>query len=359
MKCEDAAEFVSALCDGERIPADVAEHIGACPGCGALLHQYASLGVELRRVASLEPEEVPATQSWMKIQKPASSWWSKGWETMRIPRFAFALAVMVIVALGSGLVMVTARAHTQGSVLLMTATPPTGEAIHCAMPIADPAITDPKWGTCVFLSPPQSMLGFRVISSDGDRIEMGVRAKFTGAKESVGSFSFSLHDLEQVPEKQYWFRPGEKLDIDVPGWGTMVLTGELTDHVPPLVSEDKIQMDPKPDELRMVSPLVLRGKELLQDFEGGTATNTPEVRMYIPGQGLWTLSLHPLEGAVEGRVNLNRVSVTLNGESYTFVTGAPVARSKRVWVLHDANYKPDPRQEGGFIGGVYRTPAQH
>jgi hypothetical protein len=353
MKCEDAAEFVSALCDGERIPADAAEHIGACPGCGALLHQYASLGVELRRVASLEPQEELATQGWMKIQKPASSWWSKGWETMRIPRFAFALAVMVIAALGSGLVMVTARAHTQGNVLLMTATPPTGEAVHCAL-----SITDPKWGVCASFNPPESMLGFRVISSSGNRIEMGIRAKYSGAKITAGDYSASLQDLEQIPEKQYWFRPGEKLDIDVAGWGTMVLTGELTDHIPPLSNSDA-QMDPKPDELRMVSPLVLRGHEILQDFEGGSATNTPEVRMYIPGHGLWTLSLHPLEGAVEGRVNLNRVSVTLDGESYLFVTGAPVARSERVWVLHDANYKPDRDQENWFIGGVNRTPAEH
>jgi hypothetical protein len=350
MKCEDAAEFVSALCDGEMIPAEAAEHIGACQACGALMYQYAGLGVELRRVASLEPQEEPATRSWMKIQKSTPSWSSKGWETMRIPRFAFALAVMVIVALGSGLVMVTARAHTQGSVLLMTATPPTGEAIHCAL-----SITDPKWGTCASLQP-ESMLGFRVISSNGDRIEMGIRATFTGAKESVGSLFLSLSDLEKIPEKQYWFQPGEKLDIAVAGWGTMVLTGELTDHIPPL---NNTQMDPKPDELRMVSPLVLRGHEILQDFEGGSATNTSEVRMYIPGQGLWTLSLHPLEGAVEGRVNLNRVSVTLDGESYLFVTGAPVARSERVWVLHDANYKPDSDQENWFIGSVNRTPAEH
>ena len=31
MICTEAAEFVSALCDGEIIPLTAAEHIGTCP----------------------------------------------------------------------------------------------------------------------------------------------------------------------------------------------------------------------------------------------------------------------------------------------------------------------------------------
>jgi len=50
--------------------------------------------------------------------------------------------------------------------------------------------------------------------------------------------------------------------------------------------------------------------------------------MYIPGEGLWVLSLLPVEEAVEGRINLNRVSFELSGRSYTFVMAAPIAKKR-------------------------------
>ena len=54
MKCEEAAEFVSALCDGESIPPVAAEHIGACETCRGRMKEYAEIDAELRRLASLE-----------------------------------------------------------------------------------------------------------------------------------------------------------------------------------------------------------------------------------------------------------------------------------------------------------------
>ena len=49
MTCEQAAEFVSALYDGERISLDVAAHIGVCTTCRASLREYAEMGAELRQ----------------------------------------------------------------------------------------------------------------------------------------------------------------------------------------------------------------------------------------------------------------------------------------------------------------------
>jgi hypothetical protein len=42
MKCADAAEFVSALCDCETIRAPL--HIGECEVCRTLLKEYAEIG---------------------------------------------------------------------------------------------------------------------------------------------------------------------------------------------------------------------------------------------------------------------------------------------------------------------------
>jgi hypothetical protein len=216
---------------------------------------------------------------------------------------------------------------------------------------------DKNKASCAWLSPPKYLFAFRVISTNGDQIQLGIRARFTAAVAGPGTFSASLQDLEKIPEKQYWFQPGEKLEIDVPGSGSMILTGELMDHIPPLVTEGSdVQMDPKPGELRVISPLLLRDKEVVFDFEGGNAIEKDRgVRIYMPGEGLWVLSLLPLEDAVEGRINLNRISFEMTGRPYTFVMAAPVARSEHVWIRHDANYRPPDGVGNGFIGAADLT----
>ena len=79
MKCEEAAEFVSALCDGESISPEAAEHVGACETCQARLKEYGQIGMALRRVASLESPEEARARTWETRQRTTSSWWEKGW----------------------------------------------------------------------------------------------------------------------------------------------------------------------------------------------------------------------------------------------------------------------------------------
>jgi hypothetical protein len=352
MKCEEAAEFVSALCDGERIPREAAEHIGVCDPCSARLKEYTELSAELRRVASLESAEEPRVRRWGKDQRIPSSWWRKGRETMRIPRFAFALLLIAVVVLGSSLAIVSARAHTQGPVLMLTAKAADGNIVRCALSLEDKryasvnAVQKAKKGV--------NLYEFRVISKDGDRIELGVRAKFS--PQVSAPFTADSDKTESLPETRHWFQPGEELKIEIAGFGAMVITGKLLDHMPSLSFSDDEQLDPNADELRMVSPVLLRGKEVLLDF-GGTSVICDNrfdgIEIYAPGNGLYDLSLSPLEGAVEGKINLNRISFELNGQSYIFLTGMPVAREKHIWILHDANYKPpDQLQRHGFASEV-------
>ena len=76
-----------------------------------------------------------------------------------------------------------------------------------------------------------------------------------------------ISDVHKLPERQYWFEPGGKLEIDVARLGTMVVTGELLDQMPPFV-DNGFQLDPKPDELRAIAAVLLRGREMVFDFEG-------------------------------------------------------------------------------------------
>jgi hypothetical protein len=160
-----------------------------------------------------------------------------------------------------------------------------------------------------------------------------------------------LKDLNDQPESQNWFQPGETLKIDVGGLGSLNVDGEWMDHMPTMVTED--QLDAPADELRMVAPLLLRDRQVLGDMNGGTAVapdSSQAVMIYFPGTGRFLLSQAPMQGAMEGSVFMNRIGFKINGADYSFVAGAPVSRAHRVWVRYEPDFKPLQGEEKGFIG---------
>lgn len=351
MTCNEAAEFISALCDGETISRTAAEHLGACEACQAQLTEYMEIGAELRRMASLEFSGQATTRVWGKQQGVQLTLWQRGWEMMRIPKVAFASMLAGILMLGSGLAVVSVRAHTQGTVVLLKITLVSGQSNVCPL-----STEDKKWQSCALLRPMNSnsgMLRYEVkfLSRYGNRIELGVRKQY-----SALSPGFRLDNIEDLPEEKYWFEPGETLQVYVAGFGTMAVTGEWLDHMPSLIA-DNHDLDPGPEEFRMISPLLLRGKEVVGEFEGAMVIvdkMNQGILVYSPGQGRFELSLSPLAGAVQGSVKLNRISFEIDGESYIFLTAAPIARSEQIWILRDANFKPSGELKGAnaYIGPV-------
>jgi len=71
-----------------------------------------------------------------------------------------------------------------------------------------------------------------------------------------------------------------------------------------------------------------------------TDDRTRAVQIYIPGEGRFLLSLLPIKGAVEADVSFNRIDFEEGGHSWEFVTGAPVSRANKIWVLHQPDFKP-------------------
>ena len=353
MRCEEAAEFVSALCDGERIPRDAAEHLDTCEMCGARLRDYVAMGVELKRIASAESLQDAPDCRWERKQGIVSNLWGKGWESMRIPRFAFGLLLAVVIVLGSSLVATRARAHSKGTVLAVSVTPQSGGTHQCFL-----SAVDQKNNECGVVSKMKTgILSYklRVISKDEGRAQLGVRAKLD-PPDSGSSHSFPLNALNSVPEKQYWLEPGEKLAIDVSGVGPIEVTGEWMDHIPPLPMISS--MDPKSDEMRVLSPVLLHGTTVELDFAGGSALAEGKnwgVQLYWPGAGLYEFSLSPIPGAVEGEIAQSRINFEIDHQQYTLLTGAPIGRDKKVWIRHDANFKPALNLEGGFIGNFELT----
>jgi hypothetical protein len=348
MTCNDATEFVSALCDGETIPREAAEHIGDCKACQAVLTEYLEIGAELRRVASLAAPEALRPLILEKKHGTMRAIWRKGWETMRIPRFAFATLLVGIVALSLSLALAKVHAHSEGNVLMLTVAPNHGPSLRCPLSTVDKKNSECGWGEGVgsgYLN-----YSIRLLSKEDDRVRLGVRAEFDPREDHVSSAV-----SKDLPEKQYLFEPGETMQIDVAGFGPLAVTGEWMAYMPyfgELNLEDNLE--PKPGQLRLISPVLLKAKEVVVDFGGTSVTGEQKDDMawlYVPGDGLYELSLSPLAGGVEGHAENNRLSFRIDGQSYLLLTGAPIARGDQVWILHTANVKPsDPHFSHAAVG---------
>lgn len=333
INCDEAAEFISALYDGETIPRAAAEHIASCLSCKVRLKEYIEMGVELRRVASLDSSTEVKHRTWDKQSRTMRIWWEKGWETMRIPRFAFALLLTVVVALSSGLTLIGVRAHTRGSVAMLKIEVDPEHINPCPLSIEDKNYWDCGWSG----GANSGKLSYKIklLSKDANRIHLGIQTSF---KKDANTSSETSKSLQSTPAKEYWFEPGKKLQVDVAGLGPLTLTGEWLDHMPYFARMDlEHNLVPGPNELRVISPVLLCGDRVVEDFKRGSViADEPDDAfwMYVPADGVYVLSLSPMANAVPGQVENNRVSFEIAGKTYQFVTGAPIARDQPVWVLH-------------------------
>jgi hypothetical protein len=354
MKCEQAAEFVSALCDGETIPPEVAEHIGACETCSARMNAYAAMGAELRRVASLEQPVTLTPGSWSREQRRRLelSWWREGRMTMKIPRFAFVSMLALILFLSSSLLLVRARTGAGGPVLVLTyRILPNGSAVRCVI------TTDVNSGTNHCSDTNSGSWGvltsnFRFVSKEGDRTQVGVRTKYESQFHQPESGN--TDDLKDVPEQTVWIEPGEKQRISVSGLGEIELMGEYSDHMPTLRYGPDETLDPRKNEFRIVSPVLVRGKEVLFNFAGSDSTDSGDadaaLMIYFPGEGRYLVSTVPFEGAAQGSVAPGQIKFNLEGQDYLLLTATPTTRSEHVWVTHDPQYKLSEHMQGASDG---------
>jgi hypothetical protein len=349
MNCDRIAESISALCDGETISRDTAEHIGACEVCRSRLNAYAAMSAELRRVASLEDPANTGEPSWKSYGFVRPNWSRKVGTTMKIPRLAFASMLTLILALGSGLAILKARPAPSDKILLLTAKLQSGSYSRCALLIG--AHEHPPCVTILGEERRVVGMSFRILSSDGNRIQLAVRSKVavsTVANSAVESArQMSSADAKDWPEKDYWFDPGQQLQITL-GDGEMVsLSGEVSEEMPAYGPDPKFV--PQTNEFRVWSPVLIRDKQVIFDSAGtGYFSDAPEsaVTIYSPSYGRYVISTVPFRDAVEGSVEDNRIRFTLNGQEYILLTLLPSTRSEHVWVSRDPQYKPSEHEHG-------------
>ncbi len=343
MNCVDAAEYISTICDGETIPSSAAEHLGICSECQITLQEYLRIGVELRRVASLEFSDTVPELVWAKRQNQLIALWKKGLKTMRIPRLAFVVLIASIVALASSLVVVRMHARSNQTVVLLSMKAGSIKPLDCAL-----SIVNQKFQQCGFLGHVQgNVFGYDIhlLSHSNGRVELGIRMRQWPAKPEI---PVNSNEIDTQPEQHYWFKPGHTLKIVNPGLPNLTLTGIWMDHVPTYVGTH--EMDPGPEALRIFSPILLRGNQVAGEMIGGMAKiKKPDysIIIYYPKEGGYLIANSRIEGAIEANASQNRISFEENGQHFVFVTGAPITRAQHVWVLHRPNFHPGAFDHNG------------
>jgi hypothetical protein len=348
MNCNEVIEDISLLCDGRRASRDAALHIGNCQNCRERMNSYAAMGSELRLLASLQDQPVFSADVVCVAQSTNRfSWWQKGLTTMKIPRMAFALMAITIVVLSTGLVVLRARAGAAvGPVLeLKYKLPPMGRTTLCVMTTDGNPRSNHCGGTSR-LSSGQLLFNARLIATNEGRMQLGIKTTFVpGAGGSpVSDFELAIKD---VPEQLVSLESGEKKEIVVPGFGTIEMEGKYLDHVPALLYSPDEALDPKPNEFRVVSPVLVRDNEVIANAEGSSSIETGDpdatLMFYVPKEGRYLVSVRPFDGAEEGTVHLGQIKFSLEGHDYLLLTSMPITTAEHVWVKREPDFKPSER----------------
>jgi hypothetical protein len=333
MNCGKAAESVSALCDGERIPREVAEHLGACEECKARLNEYLQMSAELKRMAIIAAPQCVRTVSWGAQETMKSSWWQMWRESMRIPRFAFGLMLVAILSLGAGIAII--RANSSERWFQFEVRTRQGGMAETAVMSAEPK--EPEHPGPVITREPEGTLAFivRVLAGTGGSVKLGVRAICLPQNADQGI----EEEVLAAPEREFWVISGQKLSVPVKDHGQIEITGKLLDKLPEDQNPREMRLYPKEGQFQVIAPQVLLMDGRVLSKGGGNGlrlTKDSFFAYYAPHDGWYIFAFNAFPGATEGKINANQVEFTLDGRSYALVAAAPIVDTSvtRIWVRH-------------------------
>ncbi|HET6843368.1 MAG TPA: hypothetical protein VFK06_17070 [Candidatus Angelobacter sp.] len=334
--CLQAAEFISALCDGESIPREVARHIGQCDVCQLLLQDYIQMGVELKRLASAEAPARVKPVSWTNERRSKFNLWKIWRESMRIPRVAFALMVVVIAVLSFRIASVHATGARQW--LLMHVWDENGK--EQAKLITGFAPDEKSPNPTIMIAVPRGTLGLNIVllgESEG-AANLGIRALYFPPDADK---SKQREQLRSAPMKEITCVPGQKTPLVVEGYGSIEIGAEVLEKLPEGADPNKRTLFPPQGSLNVSGPLVLLNEDKVVSKAvagaGQIAAADGYFALRAPGNGRYVFAARPFDGAVEGQLNFNQIQFKLDGQSYLLLAGSPVAHDsqQQMWVRHD------------------------
>jgi hypothetical protein len=352
MNCQEAQPFVSALHDGETVPKEAAEHIASCSACKERLREYAQMGAELRLLASARPEDTPAL---LPTLPPRVHRWAYNLTArVLVPRFALGLGVLLIAALSLSLGVMRAQVASLWFQFNVTSSEGPGgwgnevQAGYRGRPGF--LMSGPKAKLAALINVDEVQYGRVRLSVRARRLEVaraGQEAR--PIPESIESTPTSDETARQmlanIPPHQYEYIPGQVLEIPVEGGGKLLLTGRVLERHARFWVRENFPLEPKPDQIVLTEPALVRDKELLVKGMGSASAggDDPYVAMFVPKEGLFALLLKPIDGAVEAEAEYGQAGFKLGGHDYVLFSATPITggqQPREIWIYHDPNYQP-------------------
>lgn len=355
MNCQEAGPFVSALFDGEDVPVEVAGHVSECPHCRERMRAYSEIGIELRLLANGIADAVPMPG--IVLGKALPKDWRGKFSlltgTLLVPRFAVALVAGALLALSVSLVALHAQSEARPLWFQFELFPPwaNAQAGEAAIQNVAQAGYDDQIG---LYGVENQIVGahIAVLALKEGSVQLEVRARRYGPEDPD---QFKVKEkLGDLKDHAFTYTPGQALEVPVEGGGTLTLRGQVADHQPKIAWG--LPVEPRADQLVLTSPVVISGRSLLADSEGGSSiAEGPDgaVRLYDRGMGLLTVALRPFPGAVESQANWGYLGFQINGKMYKLLSASPIsggAQPHPVWVALDTQYSPAGGMPNAFIG---------
>lgn len=337
MTCIEAEPHVSAVCDGEQITAEAAEHINTCPACRTILAGYARIGTELRVAAAMDSEVLPRLV--LPQRRRAFDFL---WSRVPVPRFALAALMVAVVAAAVSVPLVRAQQRPLWFQFGYAFEP--GEQIssyQVAKPGFDRTLASMMMVNGAFVA---TVFHIRVESVSNDDVIVRCRA-VPGKMETTSDGGSSLaYDgglsggvpLNDVPAVHY--KPGQRLTIPVEGSGTIYLKGEVHDQQPKIAFS--APLEPLSNDLVMRNPVLTSEGVVFADMWGGSATAPPGMAVNVVAgkYGTFLFALKPFPGAIQGQIEWGHMAFKVGGRLFRLVAAAPLSSGEQprpMWVRYD------------------------
>lgn len=355
INCESAAQDISALHDGDQVSPAAARHIASCPACQERARDYSAIKTELRLSAlrqSLEPPPIPS------LPRKSSSHHFRAFSLLSgrtvMPRAIAALAALVIVALSVSLALVV-HAQTDGpwvqySISMIV---PQDQGQRETGFLQSPSMPRGAW----VMHGPSQTLGYtlRTIAVRDGRAQLEIAVRgFRGFVD----YDTALSVVKSSPTVRYWYTPGQVLDIPVEGICSLRIEAHISETQPALSAWARKPVGQ--DTLRLDRPVVLRGKEVICEGAGGTVAAEAgpggALEYYVPGEGMFIVSLVHLPNAIEGVVDGSIIQFGEGGREFRIFSHQAITAGdepRPIWIQHDSLYRPqDDTPSLTAVGGV-------
>jgi hypothetical protein len=276
---------------------------------------------------------------------------------MRVPRLAFAALVLVaLFVVGAEWKRACVGAQSNGSVVVVTIDREDQSVFYTHAFSLDGSdkgymsmggILDPKKNI-------EASISLKLVGRAEGGVRFLVKVK-AWPMPTADTAKADTDDFAKLPEREIILKPGVPLKVAMGDYGTLTLNGEWFNHIPPQVGMGIISIDPRPSELRIQQPVLLKGDLRIGEIDGMTDTysgfDTSEF-IYFQKTGRYLFSLSPIPDAVEGKIEKNRISFEYQGTPYTLLTGAPIAQLEKVWVKVEPEYKDPEHYTLTAIGSI-------